>query len=210
MATVTPLRQPEEPIIISRAFPIGLEIKKSPVFRYGQALPHELSSLAPLIIEFFKEVKYTKAAEQPWPVINQMYREMSTNPYSIVYVCVDQDMKAHGYCWFKVERNVWNEPYINIEHDYVIAEHRNTMKEAHIHRDFIKYIIEIGERCGVQYVNTSVKTKKLEASRMKIGFKPVELKMTFTGGAKEFRDHNPSFQQYGKYEEENNDAVGEV
>ena len=166
--------------------------------------------MAPLIIEFFKEVKYEKAAAQPWPVINEMYQEMQKNPYSIVYVCVDENMKPHGYCWFRVERNVWNEAYINIEHDYVIAEHRNTMKEAHIHRDFIKYIIEIGERCGVKRTNTAVKTKKLEASRMKLGFRPVEMKMTFEGTAADFRAQNPSFQEFKKAEEENNDAVGEV
>lgn len=165
-------------------------------------MPHELQALAPLITDFFKAVGYTKAAEKPWPVINEIYQEMLKNRYSIVYVCVDQDMTPQGYCWFRVDRNVWNEAFITIEHDYIIAEHRHTMREAKIHRAFIEYIIEIGERCNTQYVNTSVRTPELEQSRKKLGFEAVELKLTFNGDAIRFRERNPSFQKYGQYEDE--------
>ena len=194
MATITPISKPlTENVQENRA---GGKL------RYGQALPHELEALAPLIVDFCKEVKYEQAVTNPRPFIAQIYREMSTNPYSIFYVCVNENMQPQGYTWFKVEQNVWGESFVTIEHDYLLPEHRDSLRGARIHRQFINYIIEIGERCHTKRVSTHVKTKSLEASRMKLGFKPVELKMTFEGSAADFRNQNPSFMKVGKYEEQ--------
>lgn len=204
MATVTPLRQPE-----MQAELHGSVKKSAKGFRYAQALPHELKALSPLIIDFFKEVKYQKAIDNPWPIINSIYADMQRDPYSIVYVCVDEDLRAQGYMWFRVQRNEWQEPYIVLEHIYVIAEHRHTFREARITREFINYVIHIGERCGAQYINTMVKTKRLEASRAKLGFKAVELKMTFMGDAEAFRNANPSFARYKVYNEDKEELINE-
>ena len=91
VATVTPLKRESES---------ATDAGSRSSLRYAEAKPHELQALAPLIADFFKEVNYEKAAKEPWPVINQMYKEMSQNPYSIVYACVDENIRPHGYCWF--------------------------------------------------------------------------------------------------------------
>lgn len=171
-------------------------------YRYGQVLPHELAAFAPLITDFYKEVDFKEAVENPAPLIQMMYNEMRENPYSIVYACVDKEMNPQGYIWFKVKRNPWGVPFVEIEHDYIIPDHRHTLTEARMHHRFIEYVVDIAERCEVQYVNTVVTNRRLELSRHKLGFKSIEVKMTFKGGASEFRAHNPSFQKYGKYEEE--------
>lgn len=194
--------QPEPEPEIEELPDIGkVETAPKPKYKYGQVLPHELTALIPLIVDFYRAIDYKEAVENPDPLIQQMYQEMQSNPYSIVYACVDADMKPHGYMWFKVERNPWGTPFIVIEHDYIIPEHRHTLTEARMHHKFIEYVVDIAERCGTQYVNTVVTSRNLEKSRHKLGFKSVEVKMRFDGGATEFRQHNPSFQKFGKYEE---------
>lgn len=168
---------------------------------YGQIFPHELTVLAPLIVDFYKEIGFREAAENPEPFIREIYEEMSRNPYSIIYACLDRERKPQGYMWLRMDRNVLGQPFAVIEHDYVVPEHRGTLREARMHHQFIEYAIQVGERCGVQYTNTVVKTKRLEESRMKLGFKSVEIKMTFKGTAQDFRNQNPSFQKFGKYQE---------
>ncbi|RJQ39443.1 MAG: hypothetical protein C4555_03255 [Dehalococcoidia bacterium] len=167
---------------------------------FGQILPHEIVSLIPLITDLYKEIGFTEAAETPMPYIREINRELATNPYSIIYACVDSDMKPHGYMWFRVDRNPKGEHFVTIEHDYIIPEHRGTLTEARIHDRLISYAVEIGERVDCKYVNTSVRSKKLMESRKKLGFVPVEMKMTFTGSAQDFKNRNPRFQRYGYYE----------
>lgn len=195
-ATVTPIRM--------------VEAKPSPKpkFNFGAILPYELGVLAPLIIDFYKAINFIEGVQNPRPLINELCKEMMQNPLSIVYVCYDQQFRPHGYIWFRVDRNVWGQNYITIEHDYIIPEHRHTLREARIHRMFINYMIKIGEQFNTQYVNTSVRSRTLELSRHKLGFKSVEVKMTFRGTAQDFRNQNPSFQEYKKYEE--NKLAGEV
>ncbi len=168
---------------------------------YGQIFPHELTALAPLIVDFYKEIGFKEAAENPEPFIREIFDEMSRNPYSIIYACLDAEQKPQGYMWLRIDRNVLQQPFAVIEQDYIIPEHRGTLREARMHHQFIEYAIQTGERCGVQYTNTVVRSKKLEESRMKLGFRSVEIKMTFKGTAQDFRNQNPSFMKTGKYEE---------
>ena len=207
--TVTPLRQPEifetdsvknppNSIIISRGGPPANASR----FHYAQALPHEIQSLTPLIIDFFRDINWQKAVDDPWPLIKQMNLEMVKNPYSIVYVCYDDDKKLHGYIWFQIDRDPWGDNFVFIKHNYIINEHRKTLREARIHREFLIYAIETGERCNVQYAETVVRSKRLEASRMKLGFVPFELGLRFIGTAEDFRVKNPAFRRRKKYEEE--------
>lgn len=182
--------------------PVHDVVQEKPVkYTYGQIFPHELSALAPLIIDFYKEIGFKEAAETPGPFIQEIFEEMSKNPYSIIYACADENLVPQGYMWLRMDRNVLGQPFAVIEHDYVVPEHRGTLREARMHHQFIEYAIQVGERCGVQYTNTVVKTKRLEESRMKLGFKSVEIKMTFKGTAQDFRNQNPSFQKFGKYQE---------
>lgn len=176
-------------------------VTPAPELIYAPILPHELTVLVPLIKEFYKEIGYKEAVENPDPLIKEIFEELSGNPYSIIYACVNQSMVPQGYMWLRIDRNPWGAPFAVIEHDYIIPEHRGTLREARMHHRFIEYAIEVGERCGIQYVNTVVRTKRLEESRAKLGFKSVELKLTFRGTAQDFKNQNPSFQKYGKYTE---------
>ena len=205
-----PIPQPVDPVeqIQAEVIPIHPQPSGSGShypLRYGQILPHELGLLTPLIKDFYKEIGYKEAMENPEPFLQEIIKDIAHNPYSIIYTCVDEDLRPHGYIYFKIERNPVGQGYVTIEHDYVITEHRETMKEARIQHEFINYVLEVGERCNCQYVNTAIKTEKLEKSRMKLGFKSVELKMTFRGTAQDFRNQNPSFQKYRKYEEVSNE-----
>lgn len=178
------------------------QIPKASNFQFGAILPYEIGAIAPLIIDFYKEINFTEGVRNPRPLINEICKEMMQNPLSIVYVCYDTNFRPHGYIWFRVDRNVWGQNYITIEHDYIIPEHRHTLKEARIQRVFINHVIDVGRQVKSQYVNTSVRSRAMEKSRMKLGFKVVELKMTFRGDADEFERQNPSFQKYGSYQEQ--------
>lgn len=171
-------------------------------YRYAQALPHELGRLVPLITAFYKEIGFTEAAEKPLFFIKEIQKEMFANPYSIFYVCVDENINPVGYMWFRIDRNPIGQAFVSIEHDYIIPELRKTYREGKIQRDFINYVIEIAERCDTQYVNAAVRTKELEKHWAKLGFKPIELKMTYKGTANDFKVQNPSFQEYGSYEDQ--------
>ena len=172
-----------------------------PKYLYRQIMPHEIEGLIPLIKDFYKAINYKEAAENPLPFIAQINREMVSNPYSIIYACVDQQLKPQGYMWFRVDVNPLGQKYIHIEHDYVIPELRKTFTEARIHREFINYVIEVADRNNTQYVTTCVRSTDLEKSRKKLGFKSVEVKMTFKGTAEDFRAENPSFYKFYKTDE---------
>ena len=174
----------------------GVTPKENYVYR--QILPHEVGNILPFITNFYEEIGYSEGIENPKVFALQINQEMGRNPYSIIYICEDLQSNLQGYIWFRIDKNPIGQNYIAIEHDYIIPEHRGTLKEARIHRKFIDYVIEIGERCNSQYVNTVVRTEKLEKSRMKLGFKSVEIKMTYRGTAEDFRNDNPSFQKYYK------------
>lgn len=182
------------------------EAAPTPTYTYGTIYPHELGVLAPLIQDFYKEIGFKEAADNPEPFIREIYNDLLKNPYSIIYACMDREMKPQGYMWLRIDRNVLQVPFAVIEQDYIIPEHRGTLREARMHHRFIEYAIQVGERCGVQYTNTVVRSKRLEESRAKLGFKSVELRLTFKGTAEDFRKQNPGFQKYGQY----NNSSGEV
>jgi hypothetical protein len=183
--------------------PVHDVVQEKPVkYTYGQIFPHELSALAPLIIDFYKEIGFKEAAETPGPFIQEIFEEMSKNPYSIIYACADRDMEPQGYLWLRVDRDLLQRPFTVIEHDYIIPEHRGTLREATIHRQFIEFVVQTGERCRVQYMTGHVRTKKLEEHWIKLGFRSIAVRMEFKGNMTDFRERNLGFQQFGKHKEE--------
>lgn len=195
-----------------------------PKYRYGQILPHQIYELKPLIADFYREIGMEKeleatmptliqnmrqAAKDPddifFPLINEMHNDIRRNPYSIIYACTDSEGAYVGYCWFRVDMNPYNVSYVAVEQDYIVPALRHTLTEARIHDRYIAYMIEVGERCNIQYVNTIVRNKRLLDSRKKLGFQVVESKLRFTGDAAEFKSRNPRFYKYSTYSEvENN------
>lgn len=215
-ATVTPIKQVNEPKPEKAAE--KEHQKHDDRFMYGQILPHEIFTLKPLMSDFYRAIGMGKELEDTMPaviqsikdrasdpddvfmpLINEAYNEIKQNPYSIIYACVDNSLNFQGYMWFRVDINPYGISYITVEHDYVIPEHRGKLTEARIHDRFIAYVVEIAERCNVQYVNTLVRSKSLSDSRKKLGFVPVEQKMRFTGNAEDFKNRNLRFWKYSRY-----------
>lgn len=178
-------------------------------FRYAELLPHELEPLIPLIIDFYKDIKWEKAVKNPKPLIDDMFKTMNESPYSKVYVCVDENMVLQGYIWFRIDRDIWGDAYTVVEHNYIINEHRGTLREARIHRELVIHALETSERCKCKYVITHVRSKRLTQSRMKLGFKPVALEMVYMKTAEDFRKENPVFDRTKKHFKQISEQEGE-
>jgi len=125
-------------------------------------------------------------------------QDLGSNPYSIFIGCVDGAGKPQGYIWVKVDHDVYrNDPYIEVVHDYVAPEMRETLAGARIHQRLLSHAVEVMNRCNCKYIKIKVPNKRLFESRKKLGFEAQSTNMIFRGTASEFRERNPMFKNKG-------------
>lgn len=166
--------------------------------KYPQVLPHEIPLFKDQIEDFYKEIGFEEGYKNIDLFVDDISKTISSSPYHFFIVALDKDNKPLGYIWFYVDVNIVGQSYMNIEHDYIVPEHRNSLRGARIHKNLIERVIEASNRCNCVYTNTVVRNEKLKKSRERMGFKTVEYKMRFDGTGKDFVEQNPLFTQYVK------------
>jgi hypothetical protein len=165
---------------------------------YVTLMPHEVPLLREQIKDFYQEINLVKAVENIDVFISDIVNTLKNNPYQFFYVALDPEGNLLGYHWFYIDRNILGECYAYVEQDYLIPEIRDTLRGARIHKNLLQFGLNIMQRCGGVRINTVVRSKKLEDSRRRLGFKSVEIRMTYEGSSEEFVGLNPLFAQYSK------------
>jgi len=165
---------------------------------YAVMLPHEIVLFKDQIKDFYKEIRFKEGCENIDLFVSEVIKTVASNHYQFFYVALDKDNKPLGFTWFWIGEDVMGQSYGKMEMDYIVPEIRDTLRGARVHKNLIQFVVNVGSRANVQYFKTAVRTQKLEASRKKLGFKSIEIHMTFEGNGADFIAQNPMFQQYSK------------
>lgn len=181
-----------------------LEPVAVPKYRYGQVLPHEVWAFAECIKDYCRILRADFTDLDHANLMRAILQDLGANPYSIFIGCVDDAGKPQGYMWFRITHDVYrNDPYLEVEHDYVAPEIRDTMAGARIHRMLLSNTLDVMNRCGCKYVKIKVPNRKLFDSRKKLGFEAQSTNMIFRGTAADFRERNPMFKNKGSEVDDN-------
>ena len=167
-------------------------------YRYGQILPHEVWAFAECVKGFCHILRPDFTDLDHANLMKAIHNEMASNPYSVFIGCVDEAGKPQGHMWIRIEPDVYrNDPYVDVVHDYVVPEIRDSLAGARVHRGLLAHALEIMNRCNCKYIKIRVPNKRLFDSRKKLGFEAQSTNMIFRGTAQEFRERNPMFKNKG-------------
>jgi hypothetical protein len=155
-----------------------------------------------------EEIQKKQLAQPPamHPIMKRMVVNVNANSYERVYACFRGEMSEDnvlGYIWILTDFDEYGTPQLTIKQWYIAIERIKGIGKALVFAQFLRYFLDIGQRCNIQRLNGGVMQKELVSFWRELnGFKGSEVMMEYNGLVEDFLKDNPHlFRMKGKYNE---------